>query len=414
LAAAASVSGEQHLLAGAGGDEQRRVIVAGAGLAGLATSVALHKVGIPVLVLERETSLRLEGSAIAMWANAFRALDALGVGDALRCSHPLLERTELCSRDGRLLRAFDFNRDCEGGPHEARGMRRSEILEALAAQLPDGSIRFNAAVSSVTADGAVRLQGGETLQGALVVGAEGVRSPVAAQLGVRPQNYAGYSAYRGIASFDGDLPLPQNTIRQVWGEGVRAGMYPISEHEMYWFTCFNAPQDGGPASADDRKQEAYDSVRGWRLGAAEAIEATPAADISRGRLGDRFAYGAVSGRCVLVGDAAHPMTPNLGQGGCTALEDGVVLARALQQLLRQDGSGGGGVTATAVEGALRQYETDRRKRVLPLTLRSHAFGRLLQLSFPPVCAVRNLYVEKGFNPTHFLSHAAFDCGSLEH
>jgi hypothetical protein len=133
------------------------------------------QVGIPVLVVEREASLRLEGSAIAMWANAFRALDALGVGDALRCSHPLLERcgtwrptpmmqlwdpapvmrlrtmkaawtaplgrcshrmhlgqstphtmhlpctrrTELCSRDGRLLRAFDFNRDCEGGPHEA-------------------------------------------------------------------------------------------------------------------------------------------------------------------------------------------------------------------------------------------------------------------------------------------------------
>ena len=66
-------------------------------------------------------------------------------------------------------------------------------------------------------------------------------------------------------------------------------------------------------------------------------------------------------------------------------QDGVVLARALQQLLRSSGGGGGGgVTATAVEGALRQYEADRRKRVLPLTLRSHAFGRLLQLSFPPV------------------------------
>lgn len=71
------------------------------------------------------------------------------------------------------------------------------------------------------------------------------------------------------------------------------------------------------------------------------------------------------------------------------LQDGVVLARALQQLLRQSGGGGGGggVTATAVEGALRRYEADRRKRVLPLTLRSHAFGRLLQLSFPPVSSL---------------------------
>lgn len=397
------------------GSDSNRVIIVGAGLSGLSAAAALHKVGVPVVVLEREAQLPTGGTAISLWANAFRALDALGVSAPLRDAHPLLERIELCSRDGRLLRSFEFERDCEGGPHEARGMRRSEILAAMTATLPRNTIRFDAQIDSVSSNdvGAVAtLSTGEEIRGAVVVGADGVRSAVGASLGNRPPNYAGYSAYRGLATFNEELPLPLNTIRQVWGEGVRAGLYPISEREVYWFTGFNTPSETGPSSPEDRKEEAYDMVKGWPFGVSEAVAATAAADVSRGRVGDRWtmpgaAYG--KGNVTLAGDAAHPMTPNLGQGGCTAIEDGIILARHLKPLLSANACN----DAAGIMSALREYEKQRSSRCFKITLRSALFGQALQIPFAPVCAIRNKFVASAFSPAHFLDHASFDCGSLD-
>ena len=105
----------------------------------------------------------------------------------------------------------------------------------------------------------------------------------------------------------------------------------------------------------------------------------------------------------LAGDALHPMTPNLGQGACCALEDAVVLAREVS---------GAWDTGGDLPGALRRYESQRARRCLPLVLRSHAMGAALQLPAAGVCAVRDAFVERAFSPAHFLDHTAFDCGSV--
>jgi 2-polyprenyl-6-methoxyphenol hydroxylase-like FAD-dependent oxidoreductase len=122
------------------------------------------------------------------------------------------------------------------------------------------------------------------------------------------------------------------------------------------------------------------------------------------------------GLVTLAGDAAHPMTPNLGQGGCAALEDGVVLARELKAALdaaaETGGTGGGGGAAAAAEVALRRYEGERWRRCLPLTVRAWAFGAALQLPFPPVNAARDAFIERAFSPAHFLDHTTYDCGVI--
>jgi 2-polyprenyl-6-methoxyphenol hydroxylase-like FAD-dependent oxidoreductase len=127
------------------------------------------------------------------------------------------------------------------------------------------------------------------------------------------------------------------------------------------------------------------------------------------------------GRCVtLVGDALHPMTPNLGQGGCTALEDAVVLARTLRKegapALAEDsrrGADGARVAlAGAVRSAVRSYERERVARCLPLTVRAHAMGVVLQLPQARVVAARDFFVERFFRAGHFLDHADYDCGQL--
>lgn len=109
------------------------------------------------------------------------------------------------------------------------------------------------------------------------------------------------------------------------------------------------------------------------------------------------------------------MTPNLGQGGCTAIEDAVVLARHLGPLLHSSSRGGAAASSSdagALAGALRVYERERVARTLPLTVRAFMFGAVLQLPYAPVVAARNLFLEKGFKPGSFLDHTRFDVGSL--
>lgn len=232
-----------------------------------------------------------------------------------------------------------------------------------------------------------------------------------------------------MARYPGGLPaeLQAKCIRQVWGPGARAGTYAVSDTELYWFVCFFAPTElaASPSPAAWR-DEALAVVNGWSWGLPDAVAATPLEDLTRSRLVDRWDLPAASttggSSITLAGDALHPMTPNLGQGGCTALEDGLVLARCLQQqqvpflaaVLRGDGSGQQRqVAAEAVRGALRRYERERAVRCLPLTVRSHLMGAALQAPIPPLAFARDLFVQNAFNPAHFLDHATYDCGRLQ-
>jgi 2-polyprenyl-6-methoxyphenol hydroxylase-like FAD-dependent oxidoreductase len=114
--------------------------------------------------------------------------------------------------------------------------------------------------------------------------------------------------------------------------------------------------------------------------------------------------------CLLIN--CSDQTPNLGQGGCTALEDAVVLGRQLAPLMKASSSSSSSFDAAAVEAVLRQCEEERAARCLPLTVRSWAFGAALQLPFPPVLAARDFVMEKLFSPSHFLDHTLYDCGRL--
>lgn len=129
----------------------------------------------------------------------------------------------------------------------------------------------------------------------------------------------------------------------------------------------------------------------------------------------RWTFGTFGrGLVTLAGDAAHPMTPNLGQGGCTALEDAVVLARelkgAMEGVVATGGDRAAAARAAAAEAALRRYEDERWRRCLPLTVRAWAFGAALQLPWAPVTAARDLFMQRAFKPAHFLDHTAYDCG----
>ncbi|KAL4520459.1 hypothetical protein Ndes2526A_g05024 [Nannochloris sp. 'desiccata'] len=437
------------------------ILIAGGGPAGLAAALALNKIGMKTLVLERNTSLPAAGAALGLWTNAWKALDSLDAASHLRELHPLVSEVEICRQDGRTLTQFSIV-ECDGGPHEFRGVRRSSLVKVLAEQLPEDSIEYNAEVVDVRSPrseyqsnnntsnkknaniGAeVKLSDGRVISCAAIVGCDGARSSTAVALGKKEASYAGQVAIRGIAQLNilqkrcPDIDFSQS-IRQIWGAGPRAGMYPLSSSELYWFVCFDAPATAAvPASPAEVKAEAARIVKGWGWGVEAAVEATHENDFSRSRIVDRWdikpllrnSYNVISGSggdelkkeenstgrpllplATLCGDALHPMTPNLGQGGCTALEDGVILAQVVQK------SGAVNLSGTtrrqALENAFIEYEKVRTKRCLPLTVRSNLMGAALQLPLPPVLLARDWFVANVFNPGHFLDHATFDCGKL--
>lgn len=158
------------------------------------------------------------------------------------------------------------------------------------------------------------------------------------------------------------------------------------------------------------KKQAKELVRNWPAELLNIIDLTPDDTIIRTPLVDRWLWPAISppasrGRVVLVGDAWHPMTPNLGQGACCALEDAVVLARKLADATKSE--------TASVEEALRSYGSERWPRIFPLTIRANVVGSLLQWENPVVCSVRNsLVIPKLVRLGPVLEHTNFDCEPL--
>lgn len=216
-------------------------------------------------------------------------------------------------------------------------------------------------------------------------------------------------------------------VNQVWGAGVRLGTFRMSDTELYWFVTYNQPAPATPGRSGGEGEDdsgaallakARAVLQEWdpKWGAEAIIDSTPPEAVLRTSIGDRLPrvlgnWG--KGRVTLVGDAAHPMTPNLGQGGAAAMEDALVLGARLAAAVAVQQEGGEGekdAGGKALPAALRAYEKERGPRVAYLTLKSGVFGILLQIPFLPVTFVRdNLALPLVFKPKSFLSHTKW-CG----
>ena len=370
-----------------------------------------------------------------------------------------LDGVTLVTADGETLTDVDY-RTAAGGPHEARGVLRGELMAALAAPLPPGTIRYSSPVAAAApvGDGAVVVLGEAGGRGGgggadpsspprkrtelrcrAVVGADGVRSSIAGALGLAAPGYAGYTAIRGVASFpDPASPAPpalasiSNRTRVLYGNGVRAGVVPLGDRRWYWFVTPNEPADAPRVSDPEAvRAMALAAVGSWSptTGVAAAIAATPPSTLSRSRMVDRLGWpwaprggwapaaggggggGRSPGPITLVGDAAHPTTPNLAQGGGLGLEDAVALARRLAAVtLTRPGAKASPADDAA---ALRAFEAERAGRAFVVTLKSRLFGLVGQVTGPPpVLALRNLIISKGANEASLLGHTLFDVGPL--
>jgi 2-polyprenyl-6-methoxyphenol hydroxylase-like FAD-dependent oxidoreductase len=334
-----------------------------------------------VQVLERSPTIGEVGAGISIWSNGLTALDHLGVGVAARAAGvpdadgwirdqagaPLLPAStpELRRRFGQLgvvLHRADLHAlllDALGRDRVRLGARVVDVAdpgEGLTAVLADGGI--------VEAD--------------VLVAADGLHSAVRARLhGDTPPRYAGYTAWRAVVPVPaGVTPLPGES----WGPGARFGHAPVPGDRVYVYATKNAPE--GARGASGEKAELERVFRGWHDPIPQLVAAVREEDILRNDIYDRPVLRRWGrGRITLLGDAAHPMTPNLGQGACQALEDAVVLARHLS-------------TGGDVERSLRAYEEERIPRASSLVVASRRAGALGQWSHPAAVAIRSILARR--------------------
>ncbi|TRW88420.1 FAD-dependent oxidoreductase [Mycolicibacterium sp. 018/SC-01/001] len=339
-----------------------RFIVVGAGIAGLATAVALSRDGHDVRVLDQRTDLGA-GTGISIWPNALAALDEIGVGDTVRDAGGHVTAGAIRWRSGRWLRRPAGQRMVTALGEPLVVVRRSTLLEVLAAALPAGTVTGGVSVTAVSTAGSgvhVTTADGDVLEADGVIGADGVRSVVARTLnGELPSRYVGYTAWRGVA----DIPMNPELAGETLGPGVQVGHVPLGPAHTYWFATERTPE-GGRAPEGERAHLAR-LLSDWAAPIPDLVAATAPEHLLRNDLYDRVpARNWARGPVAIVGDAAHPMRPHLGQGGCQGIEDAAVLARCVAQ-------------APDLPQAFSSFSTFRRRRVRGVVREAMLIGRIL-------------------------------------
>jgi 2-polyprenyl-6-methoxyphenol hydroxylase-like FAD-dependent oxidoreductase len=354
---------------------ERTAIIAGGGIGGLAAAVALGRRGWRVEVLERAPAIGEVGAGLSLWPNGVRALDALGLGERVREIAMPETAGGVRDRSGRwLLRSDSAELERRYGPVVM--IHRARLLDLLREAAPPGALRLGAEVSGVRDDGThVEVtHGGGVSNAALLVGADGLRSAV--RRSVWPEapgpRYAGYTAWRLVVDPPGG---GLDAGGESWGRGERVGLVPLAGGGVYLFAVANAPE--GERSADGETAELRRRFGGWHAPIPALLDAAAEEAVLRGDIYDLPPLESyVSGRVALLGDAAHAMTPDQGQGANQALEDAVTLAA----LLDADPS---------VRAALAAYDRERRPRTQTIARRSRRTGVVAQWSSAPAAAVRD-------------------------
>lgn len=318
-----------------------------------------------------------------MWANATKVLRNLGLYEGI---------LEVGAEIGGEVRNWEGEKILSLPAHVLRdrfgsanlAIHRADLQKLLYDALTRGTVRldyefvdFEHEPEGVLA----RFSDGREERGDVLVGADGLYSVVRKEvLGDGPPRYAGFTAWRGIVE-DAEELFPEGLGLNVWGRGTEFGLSNIGRGRAYWYATANAPEAGSDVPKG-RKREVTERLRGYYEPLREIVGATKEENILRTDLYDRDPakrWGAR--RVTLLGDAAHPMTPSLGQGACQAIEDAAVLAQAL--------CGTGTVTER-----LRRYENERIGRTGSVVRRSRRMGKVMQTENPRICDLRDATARK--------------------
>jgi 2-polyprenyl-6-methoxyphenol hydroxylase-like FAD-dependent oxidoreductase len=350
-------------------------VVVGAGIAGLTAAIALDRIGLDVQVVERATALTEAGTALSLWPNALAALRHIGLGEAVAGIGTEEPAGVVRKPSGRLIMTLDQSRLHRQLGTPTLVVHRGDLQRCLldaASHLP---IRMETSVARVGTEGGVgraELRDGEVLTAPLVLACDGIHSVARSVVPNPPVSYRGRTSWRAVIGGASDL-VPGACLTAGAGQQFIASR--LRGDAVYWAADVGLPE-GANALLADRREFLLRAFSGWHDPITELIARTDGDGLVIADLYDSVPSTLRAGRVVVLGDAAHPMTPDLGQGACQAIEDGVSIAAFLDR-------------HPDPEVALARYEAARLPRARQMVRESRLLGVLATAESPALTALRD-------------------------
>lgn len=340
-----------------------KAIVIGAGIGGMCTAIALKRCGIETAVFEAVRTIRPAGAAISVWPNGVKCLNYLGLNAPLRALGGTMRTMAYKAHlTGATLTEFSLDPLVANTGERPYPVARAELQAMLLDHYGREQVSFGKRLVRVEQDAngvTAWFDDGSSDRGDLLVACDGTHSVVRPYvLGKKSERrYAGYVNWNGLVEMDTAIAPPAQWTTFV-GEGKRVSLMPVAGNRFYFF--FDVPLPAG--LAEDRTTLRADLKRyfsGWAAPVQRLIDQISPETTNRIEIHDIEPFSQlVKGRVALLGDAAHSTTPDIGQGGCAAMEDAVVIANVLQ------------TNSSGIEDALLRYQEKRAERVRDLVLKA--------------------------------------------
>lgn len=355
--------------------------IIGAGIGGLTTAIALHHKGFKIKVFDAAPELRPVGAGIVMASNAMQVFRRLGCADAVSAHGNELSAMHIANHRGESLQCIDIKWVKTAFGEPSISIHRGALQQALLAYLPKGVVHTGKRLAGLEQEArgvTAFFEDGSSERSDLLIGADGLRSATRrAIFGDQPLRYSTHTCWRGILDYQLDNP---ELVYECWGTegGMRVAFAQVSPGKVYfYYTEKQAP--GFQTPGGDHRAYLKDRLRAFPPVYAEIIARADNSAIFHDDLYDLQRLDRwYNGRVLLLGDAAHATTPNLGQGACQAVEDAWFLADQLANAGDHN-----------PEAIFKAYEQQRRAKTDYVVNTSYRVGLLSNLGGPLGYRLRN-------------------------
>ncbi|QLK59592.1 FAD-dependent urate hydroxylase HpxO [Enterobacteriaceae bacterium Kacie_13] len=340
-----------------------KAIVIGGGIGGTCAAIALKRFGIETAVYEAVKEIKPVGAAISIWPNGVKCLNYLGMKDALRALGGQMRFMAYKEyQQGQTMTRFSMDPLIQSVGEQPYPVSRAELQSMLLDTYGRDKVQFGKRVTHIeeSADSVTAwFDDGTSATGDLLIAADGTHSVIRQRvLGYATERrYAGYVNWNGLVEIDESI-APADQWTTFVGEGKRVSLMPVSGNRFYFF--FDVPLPKGlPEDRDTLRDDLQRYFAGWAAPVQKLIGMINPQTTNRVEIHDIDPFmQLVKGRIALLGDSGHSTTPDIGQGGCAAMEDAVVLANMLQ------------TNSLGIEDALLRYQEKRAYRVKDLVLKA--------------------------------------------
>lgn len=356
---------------------KQKFTIIGGGIAGLTTAIALQRIGLEAIVFEAAPQLGEVGAGLGLGANAIKAFHKLGIAEEVITAGRILPLFTIYDEKGIPVSTANNPSIKKEFGIDNFMIHRAALQKVLLSKLQPGTlitgkrvVEFSKHPTSIT----IQFQDGSFHETDFVVAADGIHSVFRSKLIPESKpRYAGYTCWRAVME---GRNLPIEGSSETWGAKGRFGIGPLAEGKIYWFACINAPHNDARMK-NYRIEDLMNHFKDFHEPIPTLLSASSSEHLIWGDIMDikpirQFAFQNM----LLIGDAAHATTPNLGQGACQAIEDAVILADILGN-------------EKSVPVAFKEFEKRRIRRVTKIVNRSYQIGRMAQLENRSLVKMRN-------------------------